>query len=235
MFVGHYAVGSAARALLRRGPASGAAGGAGGPSLGAWFLAVQWLDLVWPVLVLLGIERVRIDPGNTAFTPLHFVYYPWSHSLLAAVAWGAAFAAVYRWRTGDGRGGAWLGAGVLSHWVLDWISHRADLPLYPGGSLHVGLGLWHSVPATLVVEGGAFVLAVALYSRHTRARDRTGTWAWWGLVALLAAAYLANLLGPPPPGAAAVAAAALGLWLFVAWAFWVERHRSSAVLSPRQP
>jgi hypothetical protein len=217
MFIGHYAVGTAGRAALPARP--------GAPSLGTWFLAVQWLDLVWPLLVLAGVERVRIDPGNTAFTPLDFEHYPYTHSLLAALVWAALFAAVYRWRTGNGRHALWLGGGVFSHWVLDWITHGPDLPLWPGSELKAGLGLWHSVPGTVVVEVALFAAAVVWYARATRAVDRTGRWAWWVLVAFLALTYLANLLGPPPPSATAVAVSALALWLLVAWAWWIDRHR----------
>ena len=216
MFIGHYAVGLGARA---------AGGGGRGPSLGTWFLAVQWLDLVWPLLVLAGVERVRVAPGHTAFTPLEFVHYPYTHSLLAALLWAAAFAGVYRWRTGNGRGALWLGAAVVSHWVLDWITHAPDLPLYPGGP-RVGLGLWDSVPGTVVVEVVLFAAAAGFYLRRTRPLDRTGRYALWGLLVFLAITYVANLMGPPPPSDMAVAGAALGLWLLVPWGWWIDRHRT---------
>ena len=218
MFIGHYAVAAAGRGALQ-GPGRA-------PSLGTWFLAVQWLDLVWPLLVLAGIERVEIAPGITALTPLDFVHYPWTHSLAAALVWGALFAVGYRWRTGDGRAGLWLGGGVFSHWVLDWFTHRADLPLYPGGALRVGLGLWDHPAAAVIVEGALFAAAVAFYARTTHAVDRTGRWAWWVLVAFLALAYVANLLGPPPPNVTALAVSALALWLLVPWAYWIDRHRA---------
>ena len=213
MFIGHYAVGIAGRAAR-----------ADGPSLAVWFLAVQWLDLVWPVLVLLGVEHVRVAPGHTAFTPLHFVDYPYTHSALAALLWALAFAAVYRWRTGDARSALWLGGGVFSHWVLDWITHAPDLPLYPGGPL-LGLGLWNSVPGTLLVEGAAFLAAIVLYTRTTQARSRAGHGWWWGLLAFLSLTYVANMLSPPPPSGTAVAASALALWLLVPWGAAIERGR----------
>jgi membrane-bound metal-dependent hydrolase YbcI (DUF457 family) len=220
MFIGHYALGSAGRGAWRARP--------GAPSLGTWFMAVQWLDLVWPILVVTGIERLQVVPSDDPYLRLDFTHYPWSHSLLAALVWAVAFGAVYRWRTGDGRSALWLGGGVFSHWVLDLVVHVPDLPLYPGSPLRVGLGLWHSVAGTLVVEGGLFVLAVAFYVRRTRALDAVGRWAWWALVAFLLAAYAASLLGPPPPGAMAVGASALLLWLLVPWAYWIDRHRAPA-------
>ncbi|MBI4082689.1 MAG: metal-dependent hydrolase [Candidatus Lambdaproteobacteria bacterium] len=221
MFIGHYAVAFAGRSLAPR------------PSLGTWVLAAQALDLLWPVLVLSGVERVRIDPGNTAFTPLDFEHYPWSHSLLMSAVWAVLVGAGYGLLRRDGRAALLLGLGVLSHWVLDWASHGPDLPLWPGGASvplgqsRVGLGLWHSVPATVLVEGVLFALGVWLYVRATRLEpgDRLD-WRLASLVLVLAAIYVANLLAPPPPAPGAVAVAGLGLWLFVAWAYWVDRRRT---------
>ena len=215
MFIGHYAVAFAAK---RAAPAI---------SLGTLFLAVQLADLVWPALVLAGVERFEIRPGITAFTPLDFVHYPWSHSLVAMLAWGVALGVGYvlvrkaRWRDA-----VLLAALVVSHWVLDFVSHRPDMPLAPGDSTKVGLGLWNSVPATLVVEGALFGACVWLYARSTRALDRTGKWALWSLVAFLSVVYVANAFGPPPPSVAAVAWSANLLWLVVAWGYWIDRHRS---------
>lgn len=217
MFIGHYAAGSAGRAALRP--------HAGGPSLGTWFLAVQWLDLMWPLMLLAGFERVRIEPGPNSLLVLHFEHYPWTHSLLAAVVWAVLFAAVYRWRTGNARGALWLGGGVLSHWVLDFVVHVPDLPLYPGGP-KVGLGLWHSLAVTLILEYGLFLLAVAFYAHTTRPLDAVGRWAWWALVVFLGGMYGASFFGPPPPDATTLALSALILWLFVAWAWWIDRHRA---------
>ncbi|HTP28804.1 MAG TPA: hypothetical protein VMK12_24480, partial [Anaeromyxobacteraceae bacterium] len=162
MFIGHFAVGLAAKRLTPR------------TSLGTLFAAAQLLDLVWPVLVLLGVETVQVVPGTTAFDRLDFVNYPWTHSLLMAMVWATAFALVYRQRKGSGQGVWVVGGLVLSHWVLDFVSHRPDLPLAPG-ALKVGLGLWNSVPATVVVEGVLFSVGVALYATGTRARNRAGS------------------------------------------------------------
>lgn len=220
MFIGHYALGTAARGAWNARP--------GHPSLGTCFLAVEWLDLVWPVMLLTGIERVRIVPAENPFLHLGFVHYPYTHSLLAAAVWAALFAAVYRWRTGNGRAALWLGGGVLSHWLLDLIVHVPDLPLYPGSKVRLGLGLWHSITGTLLVEGGLFVLGAAIYVRRTRAQDAIGRWALWALLAFLVLAYAGSLLGPPPPSVEAVAGSALLLWLLVPWAYWIDRHRTPA-------
>lgn len=212
MFLGHFAVGLAAKRVAPR------------TSLGTLFAAAQLLDLVWPVLVLAGVETVRVDPGNTAFTPLDFASYPWTHSLLTVVVWAAGFALVYRQRSGKVRGAWVVGGLVLSHWVLDFVTHRPDLPLAPGAP-KVGLGLWSSVPTTVVVEGALFFAGVWLYAAGTRARNRTGQLALWALVALLVGIYAANVLGPPPPGSRAIATAGLLTWLFIPWAVWIDRNR----------
>ncbi len=217
MFVGHLGVAFAAKRLAPR------------TSLGVLVAAGMFLDLLWPVLVLAGVETVRIAPGNTAFTPLEFTHYPWSHSAALAAAWSLAFGAVLRAATRDRAAAITAGLLVASHWVLDLVSHRADLPLWPGGP-KVGLGLWGSVPGTLAVEGAIFAGGVWLYVAATRPRDRAGRWALAGLVALLAAIYLANASGgAPPPSAAAVAwvGVAAGVF-FIPWAAWADAHRSPA-------
>ncbi len=212
MFLGHFAVGLAAKRL------------APGTSLGTLFAAAQLLDLAWPALVLAGVEEVRVEPGNTAFTPLDFVHYPWTHSLLMAAVWAVAFGLAYRWRTG--RTGAALVVGLLvaSHWVLDFATHRPDLPLAPGAT-RVGLGLWNSIPATLVVESAMYLLGAYLYVTATRPRNRTGRLVLGALLLFLAAIYVASVTGPPPPGATPIAIAGLLLWLLIPWAAWVDRNR----------
>jgi hypothetical protein len=188
-------------------------------------VATYWLDIVWPVLLLAGIEQVRIDPGNTAFTPLDFVHYPWTHSLAAAIGWGVLFGFAC-WRAGK-RAALILALLVLSHWVLDFLAHRADLPLAPGSTTTVGLGLWNSVPATILVECAMFAAGAWIYARSTAARDRIGRFAFWGLVVFLLAIYFANAFGPPPPSVNAIAIAGIaGAALVTAWAWWIDRHRS---------
>ena len=213
MFIGHFAVGFAARRATTA------------VSLGTLFLAAQLADLVWPDLLLLGLERVAIAPGITAVTPLDFQSYPYSHSLLALGIWGAALALLLRLMGRPARDAvvAWLV--VLSHWLLDVATHRPDMPIVPWGELRVGAGLWGSLAATVAVEGAIFVAAVALYARGTEPRDRTGTFALWGLVAFLVLVYAANLAGPPPPSVTAIAWAGHAMWLLVAWGYWVDRHR----------
>jgi hypothetical protein len=212
MFIGHAAVALAAKPLAPR------------LSLGLTLTAVFWVDLVWPLLLLLGLEQVRIDPGNTAFTPLDFIHYPWTHSLAAGVLWAVLFALVFI-RLGK-REAVLLGLLVLSHWVLDFVSHRPDLPLWPGSGTLLGLGLWNSVPATMLVECAMFAAGVATYVRAAPSRDRIGTLAFWSLIAFLVVAYLGNAFGPPPPSVTAIAA--IGLLtgpVLGLWAWWADRHR----------
>jgi hypothetical protein len=215
MFIGHIAVGLAAKRLAPK------------TSLGMLLVSVQCLDLVWPVLLLLGLEHVRIDPGNTVVTPLDFYDYPITHSLLGAAAWSVLLGSLYWVARRDRRAALVIGAGVLSHWILDAISHRPDLLLIPGGTTTVGLELWRSHPATLIVEAGLFVTGIALYLCSTRAKDSVGGYGFWALMLVFMALYLGALFGPPPPSPAALAWVSLASWLFVPMAYWIDRHRQS--------
>lgn len=213
MFIGHYAVAMAAKKATPR------------VSLGTLFLSVQLVDLLWPVFLLAGLEHVRIDPGNTVMTPLDFYDYPITHSLIGSLGWSFLFGLVYFFVRRYSRGAWIVGLGVFSHWILDLIVHRPDLAVVPGGGTRVGLGLWNSLPGTLVVELGIFVIGAALYFRATTALDRTGRYALWALLAVLLVLYFGNLVSPPPPSERAIAIVGLGGWLFVPWAYWIDRHR----------
>lgn len=217
MFIGHFALGFATKRAVPR------------VSLGALFLACQLADLVWPNLVLLGIESFAIVPGYTATTPLRFDSYPFSHSLLGLTVWGAAFGAAYAaiYRTGT-RVALWLLALVVSHWLLDFVTHAPDMPLTFAATEKVGLGLWNYPNVELALELLLYAVGVSVYVLTTRARDRIGSIALWALVAALAVIHLANVLGPPPPSVAVVAWSAQAMWLLVLWAYWVDRHRSPA-------
>ena len=213
MFVGHFGLALAAKRLAPR------------ASLAVLILAAQLADVVWPVLVALGIEQVRIDPGNTAFTPLDFVSYPYSHSLLLLVVWGLVLGVLTRTHV-HARAAIPLIAGlVVSHWVLDWITHRPDMPLFPGGP-HLGLGLWNSVPGTLAVELVMFAAGVWIYAGITRAKDAVGRWGFFTLMAFLLLAYFANLHSVPPSVTAVFTVSMVGALVIAAWAWWVDRHRA---------
>ena len=184
------------------------------------------LDLLWPILLLVGLEVVRVNSGDTAFTSLAFDSYPWSHSLLLVMGWTVLGAVVgqrlYRsWTTGTLLGGL-----VLSHWVLDLITHRPDLPLWPGGPL-VGLGLWNSIPGTIIIEASLLVGGLWLFLGTSSAGDRTGRWALIGLIAVTGLIWVTQPWAPLPTSATAVAGGALILWLLPLWALWIERHRTT--------
>ncbi|HXG00945.1 MAG TPA: metal-dependent hydrolase [Bacteroidota bacterium] len=216
MFLGHFAVSFASKK-----PAPTV-------SLGTLFIAAQFIDLLWPIFLLLGIEGARIDPGNTAFTPLDFYHYPYTHSLAAVLGWAVAFGGTYYMLKRDLRAAGVLAVAVLSHWVLDFITHRADLPLLPGSDLKLGLGLWNSVAASMLVEGLLFVGAIAVYARTTRAHNKRGSFRLWSLIAFLGMIYVANIVGPPPPDEKALAFVGLLQWLFVPWMYWVDSNRVAA-------
>jgi hypothetical protein len=213
MFIGHFGVGFGAKAAATK------------TSIGTLFLAAQFIDLLWPTFLMVGIERVRIAPGLTKATPLDFEFYPYSHSLLAVVIWAALFAVIYKTIERYRRGAVILGLLVVSHWVLDLVVHRPDLSVAPGVNVKVGFDLWESLAGTLIVEMGIFVVGVGLYMWHTAAKDRVGKWATWALIVFLVFVYLANLFGPPPPNAAALAWVGQSQWLLILWGYWVDRHR----------
>jgi hypothetical protein len=215
MFIGHFGVGFGGKALAPR------------VSLGTLFLAAQFLDLLWPTLLMLGLERVVIEPGATAVTPLAFEHYPISHSLLAVGGWALLIGAAHFALRRSVRGAIVAGALVASHWFLDAIVHRPDLPLLPSGARLVGLNAWSSLPLTLAIELPLFVAGVWLYARSTRASSAKGSWGLWSLVAFLLAVYATNLLGSPPPSALAIAWVGQLQWLLVVWAYWVDRQRAA--------
>lgn len=216
MFIGHYAVAFGAKRAAPR------------TSLGMLVLAAQLADLIWPVLVLLGVEEVRVVRGTNPFLYLDFVRYPITHSLVAIVGWGLVLGALYYAARRYARGAVVLGLVVVSHWLLDWLTHRPDLPLWPGGP-RVGLGLWVHPVATVIVELAMLVIGLWLYVRTTRARDAIGRWSLVTLVLLLLLIYASSFFGPPPPSARAVAAVGLAGWILPVWGWWIDRHRGERV------
>ncbi len=214
MFIGHFALAFGAKKFAPQ------------VSLGILFLACQLADIIWPNLVLLGIEALEVEPGIMVMTTLNFVHYPYSHSLIALLLWGAIFAVLYALLRRSGTKAAIvIGMLVLSHWVLDVLTHRPDMPISLADSSVIGFGLWNFPVFAIPLELILFGVGIWLYLRHTRPLDRQGSIGFWALTLFLLAVYAANLLGPPPPSSAAVAWSAQALWLVIAWGFWVDHHR----------
>jgi hypothetical protein len=216
MFVGHLGVAFAAKHIAPK------------TSLGALVLGAQLVDLVFPVLVLIGAEHVKLAPGTARLMPLAFVDYPITHSLVGVLAWAALLGLLYYRSTEYRRGALVVGALVLSHWVLDVVSHRQDMPLLFSGP-YVGLGLWNHVPATVAVETLLFAAGVFLYVRSTMSLDGVGRWGVATLVIVLAALQLAVWFGPPPPTAGAFAWSCLAMWLLVPLCSFIDRHREPSL------
>lgn len=219
MFVGHFGIGFGAKRIAPR------------VSLGTCFLAAQFIDLLWPTLLLRGIESVRIAPGITAVTPLDFEHYPISHSLAAVLGWALAVGLLHFSAKRSAGAASVVGALVVSHWLLDALMHRPDLPLVPGLDRFVGLGGWSSLPLTIAIEGGIFVAGVWLYALGTRATGAAGSWGFAGLVAFLALIQAGSWFGAPPPNVDAIAWVGQAQWLLVAWGYWVDRHRTAVLES----
>ena len=215
MFIGHFGVGLAAKKIDSR------------PSLGTFFMASQFVDLLWPLFLLLGLERVKVEAGNTAFTPLDFIYYPFSHSLLAAIIWGLLFGIIYFLIKKNYKTSILMGLLVLSHWVLDFITHRPDLPLVPWSAYKVGLGMWNSVILTIIVEGSIFIIGAYLYLTCTKAKNKTGKITFWSLIVFLALIYINNIFSSPPPSEEAIGIVGLSQWIIVFWGYWIDRNREN--------
>ncbi len=222
MVLGHFGIGFGAKKFAPR------------ISLGTLFIAVQWADLLWPVLLLLNVEKVTIRHDDPHF-PLDFVSYPVTHSLLMGIIWGFVFGCLYWWIRNDSKSAFVLGCCVLSHWVLDLIVHAPDLPLLPGNGPKLGLGLWANPVATAIVEGAIFLAGLILYLRSTRAKNTPRKWSLWLLVALLIVNQVAGRLSPLPASAHAIGWAAQYQWIFVLLGYWVDHNRITVPRLPSPP
>jgi len=200
MFIGHFAMGLAASRVEKR------------LALGTALLASQLPDAIWPYLLLTGAETVSIVPGDTAMTPLRFDSYPWSHSLLMVAVAGGILGLVYRAVGGAVRAATMVAGLAISHWFLDFMTHRPDMPVAPWSDLKLGLGLWNSVPLTVIIETLMYAGAVAFY-----ARGRKMSKGFWILIAVLGVTYVGNVAGPPPPGVTPVAMSMVILVPIVWW------------------
>jgi hypothetical protein len=213
MFIGHFGVALAAKRVAPR------------ASLGVLILAAQFVDLLWPMFLLMGVEHVEIVPGITKVSPFDFTDYPISHSLLMGMVWALVVGGIYYVARRYCRGAWVVAALVLSHWVLDFIVHRPDLPFRPGGEGRAGLGLWNSWPASITVELAVFGAGLRLYLNSTRAEDNVGRYAFWSLMALVFLGWVSSLYAGAPPDVTSLAWGALTMWIAVPWAWWADDHR----------
>ena len=195
MGVGHLAVGFAAKRAVPRVP------------LGVLLLAGVFCDLLWGAFLLTGIEHARIVPGITSASPLDLYDYPISHSLLAGILWALVFGGLFFAKNRYRAGAVMLGVLVLSHWALDTIAHRPDMPVFLKGP-YLGLGLWNSVPASIVVEEAMLAIGVFLYLQATEGRGKIGLAVLVGVFAVMG---VAGYLSPPPPSLTPVAVSNLVL------------------------
>ncbi len=219
MFLGHYALALGARRSTPR------------TSLGVLFAAAQLPDLLWPLFLILGWER--IGPGTSGFLSISFTYYPWSHSLLLVIGWSVIAALIYFVITRDLRGSSFVALLGVSHWLLDYVTHLPDLPLYPRGPL-VGLGLWSSATGTVVIEGLMWIAGIAMYVKATRACDRIGSYGFWILMLVLTMIYVSSIVSPAPSNLASVGWMALIGWLVPVFAAWIDAHRKVPAAGARR-
>ncbi len=216
MLIGHYAVGLIAKRAEPR------------INLGTLVLAAMFADFAWCVFMFFGLEHVQLKSGMGAGNYLCATNIAMSHSLLMDAVWATLLASAYLlWRHYP-RGALVIFLVVLSHWLLGFVSHRPDMPIAPGMHTYVGLGLWKSIPATLLVEGGFWCLAIILYVRATRSKSLPGTFVFWSGIILLTSVWFSNIAGPPPQNPKTAPFASLIVFsLTVAWAYWVNRFRAA--------
>lgn len=215
MFIGHFGAGMAAKKLAPRIP------------LSILFIAVQFLDLLWPTLLLMDVEHVIIKPGSGHAQPLEFTDYPVSHSLAMVTLWAGLFGLLYWLLKKDIRSALVIALCVVSHWFLDLLVHMPDLPLYPGNSPLLGFSLWNYKMLELIIELAIFFLGLMLYLKSTIAKNKWGNISLGILTLLLLTVQITNIFGPPPPEVSAIAWAGQLQWLFVFLAIWVDRTRNN--------
>jgi hypothetical protein len=218
MFIGHFGLSFAAKKAAPK------------VSLVTLFIATQFVDLLWPFLLVFHVEKVAIVPGYTKTNALDFLYFPYTHSLLMGVVWGVVVGGIYQLVKRDSRGALVIGLCVLSHWFFDLIVHRTDLPLTPFGDYKVGFGLWNHVALTLIVEFTIFLAGAYIYATFTRAKNKIGKWMLRILVILLLAVQLANTFGPAPSDSIMkLFVSFISLMVIIlALAYWVDKNRELA-------
>lgn len=217
MFLGHFGVGLGAKKIDSR------------PSLGTLFFASQFIDLLWPILLLLGIEKVVVEPGNTVFTPINFIYYPFSHGLVSVLLWGVVVGVIYYLIKKNKKSAVLLGVLVVSHWLLDLLVHRPDLPLLPGSEVKAGLGIWNSVFLTVLLEGVIFAAGIFFYVKATKTKNKKGSIGFWSFIIFLIIIFILNMTGTPPDSTEAIGFVGLSQWLLIIWGYWIDKNRTPII------
>ncbi len=222
MYIGHYGAGLAGELFSKNKNGKRI-------SLGTLLLASQFLDLLFPILVLAGIEKLKIEPGNTVLTPLNLFYYPFSHSFFAALVWAILFGTVYFLIRKNLRGSFLLGILVMSHWFLDFVTHKPDLQIIPWSEFRAGLGLWNHPVAAIILELIIFLVGFYFYIQATKAKNMRGILAAWSLFVFLLLTYSANIFGSAPPSVEIFAYVGIFQIIIIAWAYWIDRNRTQII------
>lgn len=219
MFIGHFGLSFAAKKAAPK------------VSLLTLFIATQFVDLLWPFLLVFHIEKMAIVPGHTKTNSFDFQYFPWTHSLLMGIVWALVIGLLYFLFSKDKRGAIVVGLCVLSHWSFDLVVHAGDLPLAPFADVKVGFGLWNYVALTLIVEFALFLGGAFIYIGATTAKNWIGKWILWLLIVLLIIVQLGNTFGPPPAGTPVdllvTFMSMMAVVLALAW--WADRNRTAMV------
>ena len=224
MFVGHYGPSFAAKGMRKSIP------------LWVLFIAVQLLDVFWSIFVLLGIEKVRITSGITATNPLDLYYMPYTHSLIAAMLWAIGATIVYYLcrRTDGWAPATFVGAAVFSHWVLDVLVHRPDMPLYDDSS-KIGFGLWNYPVFAFILELAVLFSGMYLYLKKTQSASPVGRYGMVLFGFIMLVVQFIVFFGPPPSSDKAAAITALFFYLvFAGVAYWLEGKRVSRNASQKE-
>jgi hypothetical protein len=218
MFIGHFGLSFAAKKA------------APNVSLGTLFIATQFVDILWPFLLVFNVEKVAVVPGHTKTNAFDFLYFPYTHSLLMGMVWGMVAATIYWLFKKDKRGAIVIGLCVLSHWFLDLVVHVDDLPLTPFDKYKMGFGLWNHVALTLIIEVLLLLIGTYIYTSFTKARNRVGKWVLWVLVLLLLVAQFSNTFAPPPSGPVVnlLFSFMIMMTIIISLAYWVDKNRALA-------
>jgi hypothetical protein len=214
MFVGHYAVGFLGKKLAPK------------ASLATFVFAAMAADILWCAFLLAGIEQVAFTSGKGAGQYFEAINISFSHGLLMDLLWAALLAAGTYLLTRYARGAVIVFLAVLSHWLLDVVSHRPDMPIGLNSGPKLGFGLWTSVPATLLVEGGFWIIALVVYATSHKFSSRAKLWGFWAGSLLLTLSWYGNITGPPPTNGRSAATSSLIFFsLSILWAYWIDKPK----------